>query len=140
MLRREEFDLALSDVDLSRVCAQLKEHRLIDAIMPNIMGSFAPVVAAKITARGVDVVETGLSPDLTIDLMANQTINITGSNNIVGNNNQQSILNSVQELVHVIERSDSSPEEKAEATSLLKRFLEHPLLTALAGGAIGLLG
>lgn len=71
--------------------------------------------------------------------MPSQTIHITGSNNIVGNHNQQTVQNSVQELARVIDSSSATPEEKAKAKGLLKKFLEHPLLSAVAGGAMGLL-
>lgn len=72
--------------------------------------------------------------------MTNQTVNISGSSYVtVGNNNQISIQHSVQELVKVIESSNATPEQKAEAKGLLRQFLEHPLLASIAGAAIGLL-
>ena len=134
-----DFIPTLMQTELIRICEQLHQHGLVDAeIIPMLSGEkIMPL--CRISARGVDVVETGASPDLRIDFMPSQTIHITGSNNIVGNHNQQTVQNSVQELAKVIDSSSATPEEKAEAKGLLKKFLEHPLLSAVAGGAMGLL-
>ena len=76
-----------------------------------------------------------------VEFVRHQTINITGSSNVVvGNNNNQTVTQTVRELLAVIESASASPEQKNEAKSLLRKFLEHPLLAAVAGGAIGLLG
>ncbi len=135
-----DFVPAIAKKELIRICEQLHQHGLVDAkIIPMLSGErIMPL--CRISARGVDVVETGASPDLRIDLMSSQTINITGSHNIVGNHNQQTVQNSVQELAKVIDSSSATPEEKAEAKGLLKKFLEHPLLSTVVGSAIGLLG
>lgn len=134
-----DFTPKITKKELIRICEQLLQHRLVDAkIIPMLSGEMLMPVC-KISARGVDVVETGTSPDLTIDLMSSQQINITGSHNIIGNNNQQTVQNSVQELVSVINSSIATPEEKAEAKGLLKKFLEHPLLSSVVGGAMNLL-
>lgn len=64
-----------------------------------------------------------------------QHIHIAGGNVQIGNNNTMEFKSSVQYLIDTIESSKSSPEEKAKAKSLLKTFLEHPLVSALAGSA-----
>lgn len=136
-----DFNPPLLDNDLIRICDQLQQHELVDAKIVPMLKGHRILVACRISARGVDVVETGASPDLRIDLMTHQTISISGSSNvIVGNYNQQTIQHSVQELVKVIDSSNASPEEKAEAKGMLRKFLEHPLLASAAGAAIGLLG
>lgn len=138
--KAERFVPPLSEPDLIRICDQLQQHALVDAKIIPMIGGHRHMAMCRISARGVDVVETGISPDLRIDLMTNQTVNITGSSNvIVGNNNQQTIQHSVQELVRVIESSNATPEQKAEAKGLLRHFLEHPLLSSVAAAAIGLL-
>lgn len=63
-------------------------------------------------------------------------INIAGSAQ-VGNHNTQNIHNVFQEVIDKIDKSDATPEEKAEAKSLLTKFLEHPLTSSVVGGAIG---
>jgi len=55
----------------------------------------------------------------------------------VGDHNIQSIVNSLKYVVKAIDESDAAPEVKAEAKSRLKAFLEHPLTSALLGGAVG---
>lgn len=134
------FTPPIGENDLIRICDQLQQHKLVDANIIAMMGGHRAMVMCRISARGVDVVETGSSPDLRIDLMSSQTINITGSSNvIVGNHNQQTVHNSVQELIRVIESSSASSQQKEQAKGLLKQFLEHPLLASVAGAAIGLL-
>ena len=91
-------------------------------------------------AFGIDVVEHGVTPDIKVEFVHNQTVNITGSSNVVvGDNNSQTVTQTVRDLVAVIESSTAPQEQKAEAKSLLRRFLEHPLLAAVSGGAVGLL-
>jgi hypothetical protein len=69
-----------------------------------------------------------------------QNITIHGAQSIqIGNNNTQNIINSIQALKNQIELSDSTPEQKAEAKSLLSQFINHPLVTSLLGAAAGAL-
>lgn len=80
------------------------------------------------------------TPDIKINLVQNYSVNVTGSTNVVvGDDNYQTITDSVQYPVSTIDSSCASMAQKAEAKSLLPKFLAHPLLSALAGGAIGLL-
>ena len=94
----------------------------------------------KINAFGIDVVEREATPDIKVEFVKNQTINITGSTNVVvGNNNAQTVTETARDLISIIESADATTEQKSEAKGLLRKFLEHPLLAAVAGGAIGLL-
>lgn len=73
------------------------------------------------------------------------TVNIHNSHGIqIGDNNVQQFETLVREMVTSIDRSDAPPEEKKEAKSRLRAFLEHPLVSAGFGAAlpaiIGLLG
>lgn len=65
-----------------------------------------------------------------------QTINIHGGNVQIGNHNRQEISNSITTLVDIINQSNVSNEQKQEAKNLLQKFIEHPLVVSLAGGAI----
>ncbi|MCI0557985.1 MAG: hypothetical protein MN733_05780 [Nitrososphaera sp.] len=79
------------------------------------------------------------STAMTID--KRQTITISNSPGIqIGDGNTQAIHSSISLLVSAIEQSDATSAQKEEAKSLLRAFLEHPLVVAIAGGAIGLLG
>jgi hypothetical protein len=135
-----EVGAPVTEQDILQVCSQLGQHGLIEW---KSVGSLDNISAGmgKITAFGVDVIEGEATPDIKIEFVQNQTVNITSSNNVVvGNNNSQTITHTVRDLVSVIESSGASPAEKAEAKSLLRKFLEHPLLAAVAGGAVALLG
>ncbi len=55
----------------------------------------------------------------------------------IGNNNIMNIENMLLNLVEQIEKSDASEEEKKEAKSKLKAFLEHPLVNTIIGVAAG---
>ncbi len=95
---------------------------------------------ARITASGVDVIEGTATPPIAISIGDSQTINISNSSNVqVGDNNSQTIYNGVQAHIKAINESSGSQAEKKEAKSLLKKLLEHPLESAIARGAIGLL-
>jgi len=129
----------VSEQDILQVCDQLAQHRMLDWRVVKDHGTIRHGLG-KINAHGIDVVEREATPDITVEFVK-QTVNITGSTNVVvGNNNSQTIASNIRELVAVVESADASPEQKLEAKSLLRRFLEHPLVVASAGGAIGLLG
>ena len=59
----------------------------------------------------------------------------------VGNDNTINMQNFFSEIIEQIEKSSGSPEEKKEAKSRLRAFLEHPLTAAVFGGVVsGLAG
>ncbi len=55
----------------------------------------------------------------------------------IGDHNTQSIVDSFKQVIERIEQSPGTAEEKAEAKSRLRSFLEHPLTAAVVGGAVG---
>ena len=63
-------------------------------------------------------------------------IHVAGSAQ-VGDGNTQNIYNVFQEVIDKIDRADATPEEKAQAKSLLAKFLEHPLTASVVGGVSG---
>ncbi|EAO3107320.1 hypothetical protein E3I62_15400 [Salmonella enterica] len=71
--------------------------------------------------------------------VSSQQINIHGGNVQIGDHNRQEITNSIETLNNLINSSQGTPQQKEEAKGLLRKLAEHPLLTAIAGGAIGLL-
>lgn len=54
----------------------------------------------------------------------------------VGDYNVQNVVNSFKTLIKAIDESSASPETKTEAKSRLLSFLEHPLTSAVLGGAV----
>ena len=123
------------------ICDQLSDHNLI--VWKPVKNSGVGTVAGmgKITAHGVDVVEGNAMPDIKVEFVQNKTVSITGSSNVVvGNNNIQNITQHIHQIEHAINSSTGSDEEKTEAKSLLRKFIEHPLVTSIAGGTISLLG
>ena len=130
----------VTERDILDISTQLAQHALIEWI-PLRAGGHDVTGMGKITALGVDVVEGKTAADVKVEFVQHNTINITGSSNVVvGDNNNQLVKHHVGDLLQLIESASASPAEKNEAKSLLRRFLEHPLIAALAGGAIGLLG
>lgn len=71
--------------------------------------------------------------------VSSQQINIHGGNVQIGDHNRQEITNSIETLNNLINSSQGTPQQKEEAKGLLRKLAEYPLLTAIAGGAIGLL-
>jgi len=64
------------------------------------------------------------------------TINILGSQGIqIGDNNTQTIVDSFKDIIARIDNGPGTSEEKKEAKSKLKAFLEHPLTSAIVGAA-----
>jgi hypothetical protein len=71
-----------------------------------------------------------------------KTVNISISHSQgfqVGDYNTQNIVDSFKQVIERLAGGPGTPEEKAEAKSRLKAFLEHPLTSAIVGGATGAL-
>ena len=137
--KQSDIGASISEQDILQICDQLAQHGMLEWKVLKGHGTIRHGMG-KINAFGIDVVEREATPDIKVEFVQ-QTVNITGSTNVVvGNNNSQTIANSIRDLVAVVESSDASPEQKLEAKSLLGKFLEHPLVVAAAGGAVGLLG
>jgi len=131
----EDFSPHIPLEDILSISDQLGQHGLIDWRGLSGIGGFETGVG-KITAFGIDVMENGVDPGLNIEFVQNKTIHINESSNVVvGDHNDVSFIQHIQEVTNSIDRSNGTPEQKAEARTLLARFLEHPLVTAIAGGA-----
>ncbi len=135
----EDFDEQISFEDILAISGQLGEHGLI---------TWNPIRAVegvqfglgKISALGIDVVEGAATPAIKVEFVQNKSVTISGSSNvIVGDHNKQSVSHHINEIIRAIDTSQETPEQKAEAKGLLRKFIEHPLVTAVAGGAISLL-
>ncbi|WP_417914645.1 hypothetical protein [Candidatus Electronema sp. JM] len=148
LLAPEPADLGV-DVDkqhIFHVCDQLREQNLLQwkpekSVMADSFGEIISGSPGKITSFGIDVVEENETPAIKVEFVQhnNNTVNITGStnvNNIIGSNNTLTL----SELAKAIESADATPQEKEGAKTLFRKFLEHPLVSALAGGAVSLLG
>ena len=55
----------------------------------------------------------------------------------IGNQNTQSVIQTFNSIIEKINSSTATPEQKAEAKSLLKAFIEHPLVASVIGGVAG---
>jgi hypothetical protein len=141
-LSEDDFSPPISDDEILRICAQLAQHGMVDAKIVDLLGGDRLMPYCRLSARGVDVVESGSSPDLKVEFMSTPTVNISGSSNfMIGNHNTQHIQQNFHELIQAIDKSDATPEQKAEAKGLLRKTLEHPLFNSLVGaGASALLG
>ena len=114
----------------------------------NICNSRGLVKYAYIGTREIQLTEEGQSRALSVKHGKNRSyelarssytigaIHVAGSAQ-VGDGNTQNIYNVFQEVIDKIDRADATPEEKAEAKSLLTKFLEHPLTSSVVGGVAG---
>ncbi|MFC6123227.1 hypothetical protein ACFPZP_19450 [Citrobacter bitternis] len=80
-----------------------------------------------------------VGPKKMMPALSSQQINIHGGNVQIGDHNRLEITNSIETLNNLINSSQGTPQQKEEAKGLLRKLAEHPLLTAIAGGAISLL-
>ena len=122
----------IDHIDLFRACDQLAEHGLI-SWEPVRMRGYTAGGAGEISAFGVDVIEGEKKAPIAINLGHN--ISIHSSPNVqIGNNNVQDVKIEFEKIIGAINKSDATNEEKAEAKSLLKQYLEHPVVAAVIGG------
>ena len=88
----------------------------------------------KISARGADVVEGSVASPISIVLDQSHHVAVHHSSNVqIGNENVQDVTIHFEKLVSAIDKSSASEKDKKEAKSLLKKFLEHPLVSSIAG-------
>lgn len=70
--------------------------------------------------------------------LKHQTINVGSNSNVqIGDHNRMEFRENIQNMINTIEKSSASAAEKEEAKGLLKKFLEHPLVTTIAGSVAG---
>ena len=140
-----DLGVEVDEQDVLQVCDQLGEHNLLKwtASKSATADSFGKIIfgLGKINANGIDVIEGEATPDIKVKFVQhnNNTVTITGStgvNNIIGSNNTLTL----PELVKAIESADATPQDKEEAKTLLRKFLDHPVASAIAGKAVDLLG
>lgn len=123
---KEDFDdveETLSFQEILRVCDQLNDHGLVQWKSIKAAGGIAVGGHGKISACGVDVIEGTAKSPISINL--DHSVTVHGSSHVqIGNNNVQGIEIHIQSLIDGIEKSAGTPEQKTEAKSKLKEFLE----------------
>lgn len=124
-------DVAYSEV--VRICDQLAEKSLIHW---RRAGGRLAHGAGKITAFGVDVIDGNIESPIAIRLDLSQSYSVTDSTGVqIGQGNvQTTILIDIEKIMAAIDGSTVSEAEKAQAKSLLKHFLSHPLVASILGG------
>ena len=66
------------------------------------------------------------------------TFNISNSQGFqIGDHNSQQFVSLLKDIVSKIDSSSAPAEEKDEAKGRLAKFIEHPLVCAVVGGAVG---
>ena len=132
-----------SDMDLrewNRICGQLKEYNYItwecETDSGHIDGQPAVIRFSgdgHITALGVDVAEGTKQASISITIDHSRTVNVSGSNNIVGDNNYLNL----EKVNSEISRSNFPEVEKAEAKSLWQKVCDNKLLNTVVGSVFG---
>lgn len=109
--------------EILRVCDQLNENGLVQWKSVKAAGGISVNGFGKISAQGVDVIEGTAKSPISINL--DSSITVHGSSHVqIGNNNTQGIEIHIREILEQIEKAPGTPEQKAEAKSKLKDFLE----------------
>ena len=126
--------------DLKRIWGQLDEYGLIKSWRADNTGAGNEIGIGKISAYGADIVEGESSPEIAINVRKNNNIRVTASKNVqIGNDNYIGAQNGVQEILKAIARSGASDEDKNEAKSRLRQFLENPTVSSVIGVLAGML-
>ena len=128
--------LDFDKTDRYRICDQLAEHGLLKWISFRHMMAVTTGGQGQITALGVDVIEGTAKPTISITYdYSQQHVSVQNSSGVqIGNSNVQDLSVHIGKIISAIDHSTANEQQKAEAKSLLKRFLEHPLVASIAGG------
>jgi hypothetical protein len=130
----DDFDPPILSEDLYRICEQLGDHGLLS--WRNEGTSIEPFFGyGKLSAYGVDVIENNEKPPIGINLTNISVVHSQGVQ--IGNSNVQSVTNAFDQIISQIENLMVSDEEKKEAKSKLRSFLEHPLTISILGSMAG---
>jgi hypothetical protein len=133
----EDFTPPIPREDLLAVSDQLGQYGLITwkCRRSHGRGTYGAILegVGNITARGIDVVEGEAVSDLKVEFVQNNVTITNSPGVIVGDHNNQSIVHHVTELAKAIDASEATTEQKAEAKSLLRKFIEHPAVNTVAG-------
>jgi len=110
---------------LRNIFKQLSEQGLIDFKAHSGTPAFG---RARIKSFGVDVIEGNTAPPIAISI--DNSVSVHGSQNVQigGQANVQNIKMDVEKMITLVDSSDASVHEKAEAKSLLKQISENPLV------------
>ena len=122
----------------------VSEGDLIDRPLPNGKAERYDIVHVKFS-QGLDAIPPSFAllvhkQGSLVQYNEPPVTNISISNSQgfqVGDHNTQNIVDCFKQMIERIDQGDGTPEEKAEAKSLLRAFLEHPLTAAAVGGAVG---
>lgn len=121
--------------DLWRICDQLGEHGLTEWHPASDNNGRTIGGIGKISAFGVDVIEGTTRPPIAITIDHSRHVSVQDSVGVqIGDGNIQDLSLHIGKIVSAIDHSTASDQQKAEAKSLLKRFLEHPLVASIVGG------
>lgn len=131
----EDFDGAITDLDITRITRDLYKHGLVEASYSADFesGPYGDLYHARIDAPGIDVVEGTVEAPISISVDG-RTFNISGSHGFqVGDHNTQHVEVSVQTIAAAIDEAEATAPQKKEAKSKLKEFLRHPAIIQVLG-------
>lgn len=126
-----ESNNSATDQELFRICQQLEEFGLIEWLGPQTADGIKGQLG-RITGPGSDVVEGTASAPISVTFDHSQNVTITGSNNIIGDNNYLSL----ERVNSEINQSNFPNLEKEEAKSLWQKVCENKLLNTVLGAAV----
>ncbi|HAU5067991.1 TPA: hypothetical protein JD045_21095 [Citrobacter amalonaticus] len=123
--------------------ADIDDGDTVIRVLPNGKEEHKEIYKANFFDRGIGGYgphfQLKVGPKKTVPAYSSQQITIHGGNVQIGDHNRQEITNSIETLNNLINSSQGTTEQKEEAKGLLRKLAEHPLITAIAGGAVALL-
>ena len=132
-----DFDPPVPASAISRICEELDQQGTIR--WTGLMGPPGSVVGCgQITSPGITEYEDGLyGGPAPVLVPVVQSIHISNSQGIqVGNYNTQNFVSAIEQLIQQINNANVTTQEREEAKSRLRGFLEHPLVSAIVGGTV----
>jgi|ERR1700733_2316389 len=114
------------------ICRQLAEKGLIrwKPIEGQGGGGYLRTGMAQITAFGIDVIEGNATSPISVSI--DRSVTISSSSNVqVGEGNFQNVRFSAEKIALAIDQANASVLEKEKAKSLLKSFLENPIISTI---------
>ena len=124
----EKLDLAEGDTVLHKLPnGKIERFRIADLSFTGGFSAMPSQFQLKLEREGAKKRPSG-APSITI----------TNAQGIqIGDYNTQTLVGAFQALASAIEASEAPPEEKEEARSRLRAFLEHPIVAAIVGASAG---
>jgi hypothetical protein len=130
-------DIGVDAKIIPAIVEQLAQQDLVKWNPQKAMAGRYLALMAKITARGVDVIEGNTTAPIAITI--DSSVNVHGSQNVQigGSGNVQTVTMDIERMINAVDGANVSSTEKEEAKSLLKKISENKLVRTLLSQWVG---